>query len=109
MITNNNLAFQAIDSKEMCGLKVLSTLEGVYVSIKVNNLITNNRDNTINIDEMNELLMAESDYKPVKDIEDKNELLLRECLDFIHILNLFSRLEDRYLTHYLSVGSKITL
>ncbi|CAF1073530.1 unnamed protein product [Brachionus calyciflorus] len=109
IITNNNLAFQAIDSKEMCGLKVLSTLEGVYVSIKVNDLITNNRDNTTNIDEMKELLMAESDYKTVKDIEDKNELLLRECLDFKHILYLFSRLEDRYLTHYLSDGSKITL
>ncbi|CAF1051560.1 unnamed protein product, partial [Brachionus calyciflorus] len=67
------------------------------------------RDNTTNIDEMKELLMAESDYKSVKDIEDKNELLLRECLDFKHILNLFSRLEDRYLTHYLSDGSKITL
>ncbi|CAF0952310.1 unnamed protein product [Brachionus calyciflorus] len=58
---------------------------------------------------MKDLLMAESDYKSVKDIEDKNELLLRECLDFKHILNLFSRLEDRYLTHYLSDGSKITL
>ncbi|CAF1103479.1 unnamed protein product [Brachionus calyciflorus] len=45
----------------------------------------------------------------VKDIEEKNELLIRECKDFKSILNIFSRLEDRFLTHYLSDGSRITL
>ncbi|CAF1139182.1 unnamed protein product [Brachionus calyciflorus] len=89
VIINNNLAFQAIDVKEMCSLKVLSTLKGVYVSIKGNNLITNNRYNTTNIDEMKELLIAESDYNSVKDIGDKIELLFRESLDFKHFKFIF--------------------
>ncbi|CAF1022634.1 unnamed protein product, partial [Brachionus calyciflorus] len=88
IILSNNLVLQAINSTKLCDLDVISILEGFYLSIKTNNLIS----------------------KPsVKDIEEKNELLIRECQDFKSILNIFSRLEDRFLTHFLSDGSRITL
>ena len=35
---------------------------------------------------MKELLIAENDFKTAKDIEEKNELLIRECLNFKSIL-----------------------
>ncbi|CAF1135801.1 unnamed protein product, partial [Brachionus calyciflorus] len=108
IILSNNLALQAINSTKLCDLDIISTLEGFYLSIKTNNLNSKPVTGT-NIEEMKEILLAEADFKSVKDIEEKNELLIRECQDFKSILNIFSRLEDRFLTHYLSDGSRITL
>ncbi|CAF0957951.1 unnamed protein product [Brachionus calyciflorus] len=105
IIISNNLALQVIGSTTMCDLNVLTTIEVIYVSIKTN-LISNNVEKA-NIEEMKELHLAESDFKSVKDIEEKNDILIRECQDFKS--HIFSRLEDRFLTHYLSNGSKITL
>lgn len=58
---------------------------------------------------MKEILMAEADFKTAKDIEEKNDMLLRECFNFKSILNVYSRFDDKYLVHYLSDGSQIIL
>ncbi|CAF0927220.1 unnamed protein product [Brachionus calyciflorus] len=81
LISNSRIAIQATGTTELCGLKVLTTLEGMYVSIKVNNLVPNHTIGGTNIDKVKELLLEESDFK----------------------------FEDKYLTHFLSDGSKITL
>jgi hypothetical protein len=109
LVSNNTIALQAYETKTICGLKMLNTLEGIFVSTNTNDKIAKNVTGGANIDEMKELLIAESDFRSVKDTEEKNDLLIRECFDFKTILNVFSRLEDRFLTHYLSDGRKITL
>ncbi|CAF1060505.1 unnamed protein product, partial [Brachionus calyciflorus] len=108
LLSNNGIALQANETVNMCGLQLLKTLEGLFVSIKINNQVSNTTLGGANIEELRELLLAESDFKTVKDVEDKNELLIRECQDFKNILNEFSRLEDKYLTHVLSDGKYIS-
>ncbi|CAF0982614.1 unnamed protein product [Brachionus calyciflorus] len=58
---------------------------------------------------MKEILMAEAVFKTAKDIEEKNDKLLREAFNFKSILNVYSRFDDKYLVHYLSDGSQIVL
>ncbi|RNA44208.1 hypothetical protein BpHYR1_040716 [Brachionus plicatilis] len=57
---------------------------------------------------MKELLLADNDYRVFEDIIQKNEILFNECLNFKSTLNLFSKNEDKYLTHFLKDGSSIT-
>ena len=81
LVSNNGIALQATETVNMCGLQLLKTLEGLFVSIKVNNQVSNTTLGGAKIEELRELLLAESDFKTVKDVEDKNELLIRECQD----------------------------
>ncbi|CAF0805234.1 unnamed protein product [Brachionus calyciflorus] len=74
---------------DMLGLTLLKTIEGIFVSIKTNNQVSNFALGGANINELKELLQAESNFRSVKDIEEKNDLLLRECYDFKSILNIF--------------------
>ena len=109
LLSTNNIGLQGIEIVDLCGLKVLQTIEGIYVSVKTNNLIAINVTEGAHIEEMKELLIAENDYKTAKDIEEKNELLMRECLNFKSILRIFGHFEEEVLNHYLIDGSRITL
>ncbi|RNA43594.1 hypothetical protein BpHYR1_030990 [Brachionus plicatilis] len=53
-------------------------------------------------------LLADNDYRVFEDIKQKNEILFNECLNSKSTLNLFSKNEDKYLTHFLKDGSSIT-
>ncbi|RNA16547.1 hypothetical protein BpHYR1_026785, partial [Brachionus plicatilis] len=86
----------------------LTTVEGIYLRRKINQDINNKVPQSSTVEEIKELLLADNDYRVFEDIKQKNELLFNECLYFKSTLNLFSKNEDKYLTHFLKDGSSIT-
>ncbi|RNA32942.1 Transposon Ty3-G Gag-Pol [Brachionus plicatilis] len=107
LISESHLAVQA-SGIQICNVSVLTTVEGIYLSRKINQDINNKVPQSSTVEEMKELLLADNDYRVFKDIKQKNEILFNECLNFKSTLNLFSKNEDKYLTHFLKDGSSIT-
>ena len=107
--SNKSFAVQAVSIENHCNLTVLSTVEGFYIGLKTNKQVNKKVPQTSSIEEMKELLLADSDMNRIEDIEDKNEILYKECLNFKSILNVFSKNEDKFLNHYISDGGLITL
>ena len=108
LISNASFAVQATNIEQHCNVSVLATVEGIFLGFKTNDAINNKIPQSSTIDEMKELLLAENDYRTFEDITQKNDIIYNECLNFKSILNLFSKSEDKYLTHYLRDGSSIT-
>ncbi|CAF0979845.1 unnamed protein product, partial [Brachionus calyciflorus] len=72
LISNGKLALMANEPTNLCVLDLLGTTEGIYVSIKTNNDVSKTARGGANIEELKELLLAESDFKSVKYVEEKN-------------------------------------
>ena len=108
LISESYLAAQASGVQVICNISVLTTVEGIYLSKKLTKDISNNVPQGSTVEKMKKLLVAESDYKVFEDIKQKNDIIYDICLNFKSMLNLFSKNEDKYLTHFLKDGSSIT-
>lgn len=108
LISDSNLAVQASGNELICNLSVLLTVEGIYLSVITNPEVTNKIPQSLSVEEMKELLLAENDYRIYEDIKQKNEMLFNECQNFKTVLSVFSKTEDKFFTHYLKDGSSIT-
>ncbi|RNA32964.1 hypothetical protein BpHYR1_002465 [Brachionus plicatilis] len=108
LISESHLAVQASGIQIISNVSVLTTVKGIYLSGKINQDINNKVPQSSTVEEMKELLLADNDYRIFEDIKQKNEKLFNECLNFKSTLNLFSKNEEKYLTHFLKDGSSIT-
>lgn len=109
LYSDNNIAVQVISFEENCNTQMLETVEGLYLARYAKDTLFENQKAPISqIKEMRQFLLAESDFRFLNDVEEKNDIIYNECLNFKSILNLFSKTDNKYLTHYLSDGSSIT-
>ncbi|RNA35356.1 hypothetical protein BpHYR1_031094 [Brachionus plicatilis] len=108
LISESSLVFQVDKVENHCDLNLMTTMEGKYIGMKTNELVTKTPKENSNFEILKELLLSNIDFNSFKEAEDKNMILYNECLMFKEILKFYSLLNDEYINHFTSNGDSIT-
>ncbi|CAF1107443.1 unnamed protein product [Brachionus calyciflorus] len=109
IVSNSSLALKIEGIDSLCGIQVMKSSEGIYVGLQTNHNISDKISKNSKIDEMKDLLIADLDYRSFEEKNDFNSLVLNECLIFQSLINIFSKIDNKFLTHYFKDGSEITI
>ncbi|CAF1103834.1 unnamed protein product [Brachionus calyciflorus] len=109
IVNNSSLAFKVNKIESFCGIQVMTLLEGMYLGLSTNHNISDKIPQNTKVEEVKELLLAEVDFKSYEESTDFNSLLMNECLMFQSLVNLFSKTDNKFLTHYFRDGSSVTI
>jgi len=108
---NQNLLFQKLRETETCGLKMIETTEGLYIT--ADKLPRNLQNSSRELKAVHQLIISDLDYKSLTGNERTTQLVnkLNEhlCNSFRMILKLYEKQTNKYFVINDLLGNEITL
>ena len=97
IINSLKLALQIKRMEFFCNIEMVVTTEGLYVAPLSKHLNSVLIDDGGDTKELTNLMLADSDYRTLKNINEEYEILYKECKNFVYMLKLFSFQQDKFL------------
>jgi hypothetical protein len=92
------LGFQYKRIETNCGVDMIVTTEGLYLAPLATQLAgIENYDDFKDTRGTVDLLLADSDFKALEILENDSLLLLKECIQFVNTMKLFTENHDRFM------------
>lgn len=105
------LAFEFKSIETICGMQVYTTTEDIYITFAANNKVNYDRANKdlIDIKTLADLILADEDYYRITDHRENKLVVTQMCNNFVSMLRLFEKIEDKFITTTDYSGRPITL